>query len=65
MKKKDPMQPEQDHATRFFIPAPSPQEAIPDTDVIEVSEETWWPYCQQEPSPVRDWIESPVDQQHT
>jgi hypothetical protein len=34
--KGDFMQVEQNHAARFFIPAPSPREALPDTDVVAV-----------------------------
>jgi hypothetical protein len=26
---------------QFFIPAPSPEEALPDTDLVEVSEDDW------------------------
>ena len=59
------MQPNQYHAVPFFIPAPSPKEAIPDSEVIQVDEETWRAYCQQKPSPLIDWIESPEDPPHT
>jgi hypothetical protein len=61
----DFMQVEQNHAARFFIPAPSPREALPDTDVVAVSRETWQAYCRQPPSPPIDWIETPDRPPHT